>query len=167
MCLKHLHGRTWRGTEGEAEKIAMWKQQQKEGKVLDLTEEVSPEVAEHQDKPKSACNGDVEACHHPVSALSLISYNVIRVNTVLHFRSRLRHCARKVPRLRSKLQEVSLPCCCTNLHLHFQISPNTQRHCPAILTCTILSSSKILSQQRFHTRPYSPKPIILHPLSLP
>jgi hypothetical protein len=39
----------------------MWKQQQKEGKVLDLTEEVSPEVAEHQDKPKSTCNGDFEA----------------------------------------------------------------------------------------------------------
>jgi hypothetical protein len=60
VCLKHLHGRTWQGTEREAEKIAMWKQQH-DKKVLGLVEENSSEMMEHKGEPKPACNGNVNA----------------------------------------------------------------------------------------------------------
>lgn len=60
VCLKHLHGRTWQGTEREAEKIAMWKQLHDE-KVLGLAEENSSEMTGQKDESKPTSNGDVKA----------------------------------------------------------------------------------------------------------
>jgi hypothetical protein len=53
MCLKHLHGRTWRGTEGEAKKVALLRQES-ESKVPEVNERASHDLNEHHDKSRSA-----------------------------------------------------------------------------------------------------------------
>lgn len=61
LCLRHLKGRTWRGTEGEAGNIAMWRQRHDE-KRPQVTEESSIEVEIYGDEPECVLGDeDVEA----------------------------------------------------------------------------------------------------------
>ncbi|KAL6400198.1 hypothetical protein AUP68_15893 [Ilyonectria robusta] len=57
LCLRHLKGRTWRGTEGEAGNVAMWRQRHDE-KRPQVTEESSIEVEIYGGEPECVLGND-------------------------------------------------------------------------------------------------------------